>query len=78
MTGFTSASCTKAMVATIAATFVEEGRMMGYPSSDVFPDSGTPSIRTIANHPRDLLTHRAGLPPVTWGRIGPRSVERPS
>ncbi len=65
-------SCTKAMVATLAATFVEEGRIAwDTRPSDVFPelrDTIHPDYRDITL--RDLLTHRAGLPPVTsWDEL---------
>ncbi len=65
-------SCTKGMVATLAATFVEEGRISwDTRPADVFPelrDTIHPDYRTVTL--RDLLTHRAGLPPVTsWDEL---------
>ena len=75
-------SCTKGMVATLAATFVEEGKIAwDTRPSDLFPelrDTIHPDYRTITL--RDLLTHRAGLPSVSeWDelRAAPRSFDLP-
>lgn len=75
-------SCTKGMVSTLAATFVEEGRISwNTRPADLFPelrDTIHPDYRDITL--RDLLTHRAGLPSVSeWDelRAMPRSFDSP-
>ncbi len=75
-------SCTKGMVATLAAILVEEGRISWDTRPvDLFPelrDAIHPDYRSVTL--RDLLTHRAGLPPVTsWDalRAAPPSFDPP-
>ncbi len=62
-------SDTKAMVATVAGTLVEEGALSWFLSpTDVFPELATtihPDFQTITL--RDLLTHRAGIQPYNTG-----------
>ena len=64
-------SCTKAMTATLAATFVERGKLQwDAPLRDLLPDLEIhPDLQNVTF--RQLLSHRAGLPRNGGGMIGP-------